>query len=175
MSDTFTQSRGFQEHKDVDKGGRTSLFKQQYGPPAWILVTGAWHIYNSFKPGQAVGSDGSSFHHFINLVHEYATGSSKENSTLQYWMTKLVKARRHNDQLLQKLSALEGRLHELQTNQTMNGSSAAEIVELGEQISAARQAVIDLFPRLLPSASSRGKPQEKVPAVVVPSTLRVGP
>ena len=89
-------------------------------------------------------------------------------------MTKLVKARRHNDQLLQKLSALEGRLHELQTNQTMNGSSA-EIVELGEQILAVRQAAIDLFPKLLPSASSRGKPQEKVPAVVVPSTLRVGP
>jgi hypothetical protein len=172
MSDTFRQSRGIQEQKDVDKGGRTNLFKEQYGPPAWILVTGAWHIYNSFKPDQAVGSDGSNFHFFINCVHEYATGSSKENSTLQYWMTRLVKARRRNDQLLQKLSALESRLDELQTDQNIDSDKGAEIRELEDQISIARKAATDLFPKLLPSASSRKK-QEKVPAVAAPSTLRV--
>jgi hypothetical protein len=175
MSDTFRQSRGIQEQKDLDKGGRTNLFKEQYGPPAWILVTGAWHTYNSFKPNQAVGSDGSSFHIFINQVHEYATGSSKENSTLQYWMTTLVKARRQNDHLLQKLSAFESRLDELQTDQKIDSDKAAEITELERQISVTRQAAIDLFPKLLPYASSRKKPREKVPPVVVPGTLRAGP
>jgi hypothetical protein len=161
MSDTFKQSRGIQEQVVLDKGGRTNLFKEQYGPPAWILVTGAWHIYNSFKPNQAVGSDGSPFHCFINQVHEYATGSSKENSTLQYWMTKLVKVRRQNYQLLQKLSTLESRLDELQADENPESDSAAEIVELEREISITRQAAIDIYPKLLPSASSQKKQQKK--------------
>jgi hypothetical protein len=146
-----------QEQKAIDKGGRTNLFNEQYGPPAWILVTGAWHTYNLFKPNQAVGSDGSSFHLFINEVHEYATGSSKENSTLQYWMTKLVKARRQNDQLLQKLSTLESKLDELNANGRPESNKAADIAALERDISSTRQAAIDLFPKLLPSASSRKK------------------
>lgn len=174
MSDTFKQSRGIHEQKYLDKGGRTNLSKEQHGPPAWILVTGAWHIFNSFKPNQAVGSDGSSFHFFINQVHEYATGSSKENSTLQYWMSKLAKARRQNDQLLQKLSTLESRLDELKADENLDSDKAAEIAELEREISIARHAAIDIFPKLLPSASSLKKQQEKVPPVVVTGTLRAG-
>jgi hypothetical protein len=161
MSDTFAQSRGAQEQKDADKGGRTNLFKQQYGPPARILVTGAWHVYNSFKPEQAKGTAGSPFPQFVNLVHEYATGNRDENSTLQYWITKIVKPRRRNHQLLQKLSALESRLDYLQTDTAPQDNTDAEIAGLTEEISVIRQEAIDIFPKLFPSSSPRKKRPKK--------------
>jgi hypothetical protein len=66
-------------------------------------------------------------------------------------------------------------LDELQTAENIDSDEVAEIAELERQILITRQAAIDIFPKLLPSAASEKKPQEKVPPVVVPGTLRGRP
>ena len=89
-------------------------------------------------------------------------------------MTKLAKARRQNDKLLQKLSTLESRLDELKADETPQSDSVVEIVELEREILITRQAAIDIYPKLLPTASSPKKAKNE-PSDGVAGTLRACP
>jgi hypothetical protein len=65
-----------------DKGGNTNIVTQWNGTPSEILVLGAYHIYDYFRPGEARKTEDGSFHTFVNQVYVFATGSRKGQSSL---------------------------------------------------------------------------------------------
>jgi hypothetical protein len=102
-----TRSRSAEGRDPSDKGGNTNLWKEAFGPPAWSLVTDALKLFDIFKPGQATGTEGGSFHNFVLAIYEYATGKEgEEHAKVNDWIKKLVKPSR----LDRALEVEEGRL-----------------------------------------------------------------
>jgi hypothetical protein len=90
-----TRSRSAEGRDSSDKGGNTNLWKEAFGPAAWSLVTDALKLFDIFKPGQATGTEGGSFHNFVLAIYEYATGKEgEEHAKVNDWIKKLVKPSR---------------------------------------------------------------------------------
>ena len=65
-----------------DKGGNTNVVTQRYGTSAEILVLGAYHIYEYFRPDEMSKTEDGSFHTFVNQIFLFATGTLKGQSSL---------------------------------------------------------------------------------------------
>jgi hypothetical protein len=111
----FLVRRGIADIDQADKGGNTNLIREMAGTPDWGLVSGAWHIYERFKPGQATGTEWGPFHCFCLKIFELATGQDPAGSKLHPSIKRMVAPRReymelvHRDRILaDELDALEG-------------------------------------------------------------------
>jgi hypothetical protein len=90
-----THSRSAEGRGPSDTGGNTNLWKETFGPAAWSLVTDALRLFDIFKPGQATGTEGGSFHNFVLAIYEYATGKEgEEHAKVNDWIKKIVKPTR---------------------------------------------------------------------------------
>jgi hypothetical protein len=70
-------------YKVRDKGGNGNLWWEEFGPPRWGLVSDALVIFEIFKPGEATGTVGGSFHQFVLTIFEFATGMSSEEEDVK--------------------------------------------------------------------------------------------
>jgi hypothetical protein len=94
-TETFKISKGLSEATVLDRGGNKNLFKDVYGSAQWRLVSDAWFCFDSFKPNEATGSDGKSFHMFIQEIFTYATKKDAEkNPSFLPAIKKVVKSHR---------------------------------------------------------------------------------
>jgi hypothetical protein len=127
-----------------DKGGKTNLIREMYGPPAHYLVWNCWVVFENCRPGEPTASEANPFLSFVNAVHEFATGNTEENSTLQNWIKKLARPLRHHDLLLKQLGPLESELEELKLEDP-NPDRLARILALETELPSLRRKVVDAF------------------------------
>ena len=76
------------------------------------MVSDGWHCFDSFKPNEAKGSDGKSFHMFIQEIFTYATKKDAEKSpSFLPIIKKVVKSHRRYFEVEKELMARGDELH----------------------------------------------------------------
>jgi hypothetical protein len=133
---TFLLSKGIEDPDSPDKGGNANLHKDLYGAGRRQLVHEGWHLYETFKPGEAKGTEGSQFHSFLQDIFEYATGLEPEkHSKLMPWIKKLCKINRETKRLREQQNDLADELNMLSPTQA-NAAREAKIHQEHAELSA---------------------------------------
>lgn len=96
-----------EENLRLDKGGSTNLMKEELGPPPWYLAKICWYFFHNYRPGVATASENGPFLHFVNSIHEFATGEVEESSAILNWAKKLARPARHHDEVIQEYFRME--------------------------------------------------------------------
>lgn len=113
-TEEFKRSKGLGDARVLDRGGNKNLLKDVYGSAQWRLVSDAWYCFDSFKPNEATGSDGKSFHLFIQDIFTYATKKDAEQSpSFMPVIKKVVKSHRRYFEVEKELIARGNELHAL--------------------------------------------------------------
>jgi hypothetical protein len=103
----FKRSRGAGSGQLIDRGGNTNLYKQDSQSPDFNLVVDGWRLFERFRPNEAKGTEGGSFHLFLQCIYEYATGLEGEQySGLSTWIKVLAGPLREMDDLSANRAAL---------------------------------------------------------------------
>ncbi|MEI9922768.1 MAG: hypothetical protein WDN50_03580 [Bradyrhizobium sp.] len=111
-ADIFKESKGLSGNEVLDKGGNKNLHKDVYGSPQWRLVGDAWYCFDGYKPNEATGTDGKSFHMFIQEIFTYATKQDAEESpSFLPVIKKVVKSHRRYFEVQKELMARGDELH----------------------------------------------------------------
>lgn len=106
--------RGQRNLSEIDKGGNTNLWNETIGIPRWGLVNDAIQIYETFKPGEATGTESGPFHQFILALFEYATGrEGNKHAKVEDWLKKLVPAHRKDKRAEAKEAKLDVEWNEI--------------------------------------------------------------
>lgn len=129
----FRRSRGAGNGQLVDRGGNTNLYKQDSQSPDFNLVVDGWHLFEKFRPNEAKGTEGGSFHLFLQCIYEYATGlEAEQNSGLSTWIKVLAGPLR----LMDDLSASRAALVSVIENLTLFGGEPSDEQFLLDQLEA---------------------------------------
>jgi hypothetical protein len=144
-SDMFKKSKGLREKEVLDKGGNKNLHKDVYGSPQWRLVSDAWYCFDSYKPNEATGSDGKSFHMFIQEIFTYATRQDAEESpTFLPVIKKVVKSHRRYFEAEKELMACGDELHSLFDVSMDSKIREVRRVELAGKVAALESELYEL-------------------------------
>ncbi len=148
----FLIRNGISDPDVPDKGGNTNLFKRTYGSARWGLVQEGWHLHEMFKPGEAAGTEGGSFHLFLQHIFEYATGLDPEqHSKLTQFLKTACRANREMKALRKRENELLNELNMLRPS-LANEQREIDIYIEYQEISA---KVAELWPQVYPYQASR--------------------
>jgi len=132
-----------------DKGGNTNFYKRTIGPARLQLVQEGIFVFDRFRPKEAKGTEGGTFHQFLMAVFEYATGSDPEpHSKLLPYLKDVTKAYR----LRREAEARHERLFDEQKLlRRRPKQNAAKIQALQLEIEKTRELLrkhwVDIYPQ----------------------------
>lgn len=148
----FRKSRGIGKNQRVDKGGNTNLFKEEKRSPDFNFVVDGWNLFEKFKPNEARGTEGGSFHLFLQYVYEYATGlEAEEHSSLSSWVKALAATLREISELSTKRARISS-LRDVDDQDVQNESLSQNLREaLDREILQKERVLLQLRPGKKPS------------------------
>ena len=147
----FLMSKGIVNIDTADKGGNSNLYKTLYGTAKWNLVHQGWHVYEMFKPGEATGTEGGSFHLFLQDVFEYATGlEPEEHSKLTEWLKKVPPVNRRMHEITERRLALIDEAAEIESSNLGLDEMQRRLKSIADEEQALEKERYDLWPQLYP-------------------------